>query len=535
MTYRSFGIASLGAAMLLGAVACDTEKLVNVNEDPNNPTSAPPHAVFTYATRVAMQRWFGSNPTNMRGPVLTAQHLAQVQYPDEDQYLRLDGTVTDASFINAYSQELKNFQAVIEVGKPDGQPMLWGPAQIMRSLIFGYVTDVWGDVPYSDALKGDAEEAVILPAYDAQKDIYNKLFTDLAEAVTAIASGNVSPTSVYRALGADDPIYGGNSLKWQRFGNSLRARHAMRLANVDATTARAQLTAAIGAPGGLIASNADNAKMTWPGDGVYDNPWAVNNRTRDDHRLSDRLTGVMIPFGDPRMAVYAQPTLCFLDPSRTGCPASPPQFAGMPNALTAAQAGNFSLTSSRPGRVFYSTTRFCSGCSGLTGASFPSFVLTYAEVSFILAEAAQRGWISGSAAAYYEQGIRASMEQWGVTSAAAINTFLAQPDIAYKGGTDGLKQIALQKWIALFGDGVEAWAEWRRTCIPTSVKPGPAAIIGTVPRRYQYSTREHSVNATNLDAAVARQGGADTFTARMYWDSAPTAAPTYPGASCGVR
>ena len=371
-SYRSFGIASLGVVVLLGAAACNTDKLVNVNEDPNNPTSAPPQAVFTYATRTAMARWFGSNPTNHRGPVLTAQHLAQVQYPDEDQYLRLDGTVTDGSFIFTYASELKNFQAVIDAGVAESQPLLWGPAQVMRSLLFGYVTDVWGDVPYSQALKGDAEEAVILPAYDMQKDIYAGLFSDLSEAVTAMAG---APAGVATLAGAD-PIYGGSSVAWQRFANSLRARHAMRLANVDPTTARAQLTAAMSAPGGLIQSNAGNAKMAWPGDGVYDNPWAVNNRTRDDHRLSDRLMNEMVPVNDPRVAVYAQPTLCFQNPTGTGCPANPPQFAGMPNALTAAQAGNYSLTSSRPGRVFYSTNRFCNGCTSLTGASFPSFIRT---------------------------------------------------------------------------------------------------------------------------------------------------------------
>jgi hypothetical protein len=260
----------------------------------------------------------------------------------------------------------------------------------------------------------------------------------------------------------------------------------------------------------------------------------VNNRTRDDHRLSESLTNEMIPFGDPRIAVYAQPTLCFQSPTSAGCPANPQQYGGMPNGLTAAQAGNYSRISSRPGRVFYSTNTFCSVCPSLPGAAFPSFILTYAEVSFILAEGAERGWITGSAAALYEQGIRASMGQWGVTDAAAINTFLANPAIAYQGGTAGLRQIALQKWIALYTDGVEAWAEWRRTCVPSTVRPGPAAIINTVPRRYEYSTREHSVNATNVDAAVARQG-ADEFTTRIYWDSNPSAAPTYPGASCGTR
>jgi hypothetical protein len=516
MTYKS--LASLGVVLLLGVSGCNTDKLIKVNDDPNNPTSAPPQAVFTYATRIAMERWFGSNPTNMRGPVLTAQQLAQVQYPDEDSYARLDGTVTDASFINTYAQELKNFQAVIDAGKTADQPLLWGPSLVMRSLLFGYVTDVWGDVPYSEALKGDAAEAIIQPAYDAQKDIYTGLFADLSSAVTAIAGAGGGAS-----LGGADPIYGGNSLRWERFGNSLRARHAMRLANVDPATAQAQLAAAISAPGGLIASNADNAQMDWPGDGIYDNPWAANNRTRDDHRLSDRLMGQMLPVNDPRVQVYAQPTL-----------ADPTVYAGMPNALTAADAATYSLISSRPGRVFYSTNRFCNGCSPLNGATFPSFVMTYAEVSFTLAEAAERGWIAGSAAALYQQGIRASMEQWGVTDAAAINTFLARPEIAYQGGTPGLRQIALQKWIALYTDGVEAWSEWRRTCIPTTIKPGPDAVIPTVPRRYQYSVRDHSANAANIDAAVARQG-ADEFTTRMYWDTKPTVAPTYPGASCGTR
>lgn len=516
--HRGFRLAAV-AAVLLGTAACNADKLTKVNEDPNNPTSAPPPAVFTYASRVMAQRWFGSNPTNMRGPVLTAQHLAQVQYPDEDSYLRLDGSVTDASFIFTYALELKNFQAVIDAGKESSQPLLWGPAQVMRSLVFGYATDVWGDVPYSQALKGDADEAVIQPAYDPQKDIYAGLFRDLGEAVTAIAGAPGSAVT----LGAADPIYSGDSQRWQRFGNSLRARHAMRLSNVDATKARAELSAAMSAPGGLIASNADNAQMRWPGGGVYDNPWSANNQTRDDHRLSDRLMGEMQPYDDPRIPVYAQPTL-----------ADPTKYAGMPNALTASAAGNYSLTSSRPGCVFYSTSRFGAGCTSLPGATFPSFILTYAEVSFILAEAAERGWITGSAAAYYQQGIQASMAQWGVTNAAAIAAFLARPEIAYKAGVEGLRQIAQQKWIALYTEGVQAWAEWRRTCVPSTVKPGPAATINTVPRRYQYSIREKSVNSANVDAAIARQGP-DEFTTRMYWDSNPTAAPTYPGASCGVR
>ena len=285
MTYRRLGVAGLGAALALGLLSCDAERLTRANVDPNNPTSAPPAAVFTNAARVSMQRWFGSNPTNMRGPVLTAQHLAQVQYPDEDQYLRLDAATTEGSFLGVYFNELKNFQAVIDAGNAEPKrPLVYGPALVMRSLMYGYTTDVWGDVPYSEALRGDDPTGTILPKYDSQKDIYTGIFADLAKAVTDMDAGAGTP-----GLGVADPIYSGNALKWQRFANSLRARHAMRLANVDPTTARAQLTAAMAAPGGLIQSNADNAKMAWPGDGVYDNPWAVNNRTRDDHRMSQTL------------------------------------------------------------------------------------------------------------------------------------------------------------------------------------------------------------------------------------------------------
>ena len=527
MRYKWLGLAGLGvAALALGA--CSTSDLVSVNKDPNNPTSAPPQPVFTYATRVSMARYYGRTPMNMTGPVLTGQHLAESQYPDEDQYLRLDGSVTDGSFIGSYTAELKNFQTVINAGKTADEPRLWGPAQVMRSLIFGYVTDVWGDVPYSQALKGDAAEAIILPAYDAQKDIYTGLFADLAEAVTALNTG-----SGVQTLGSADPIYGGDGLPWQRFANSLRARHAMRLANVDPATARAQLTAAINAPGGLIQSNADNAEIHWPGDGVYDNPWSNNNKGRDDHRLSKSLLDQMVPFGDPRVGIYAQPTQCFVNPV-SGCPSNPPKYAGLENGLSATEAATFAKVTSRPGEVFYSTNDFCVGCTTLKGATFPNFIATYAEVSFILAEAAQRGWISGSAAAYYEQAIRASMEQWGVSDQAAINAYLGQPAIAYQGGTPGLKQIALQKWIALYTDGVEAWSEWRRTCVPATVKPGPDAIINTVPRRYLYSITDHAVNSANVDAAVARQGP-DVFTTRMYWDTKPELAPTWPGASCGAR
>ena len=227
MRHRTFRLAGIGALLVLGVSACDSNQLTTINQDPNNPTSAPPGPVFTYAARLAMTRWLGGGAMDLRGPEFTVQHLAEVQYPDEDAYRRIGPADTDGDFINTYSQELKNFQAVIDVGQAEDQPLLWGPAAVMRSLVFSHITDVWGDVPYSEALQGD--KGVLSPKYDAQKDIYADLFTVLGDAANAMAA---APATAPK-LGAADPFYGGAALGWQRFANSLHARLAMRLANVD--------------------------------------------------------------------------------------------------------------------------------------------------------------------------------------------------------------------------------------------------------------------------------------------------------------
>ena len=123
------------------------------------------------------------------------------------------------------------------------------------------------------------------------------------------------------------------------------------------------------------------------------------------------------------------------------------------------------------------------------------------------------------------------MKQWGVSNDAAIAAYLAQPEVAYKGGVAGLTQIYTQKWIALYTDGIQAWSLFRRTCSPANIHAGPATIIDEVMHRFEYGTTELTVNGTNVAAAVARQGP-DALTTRIWWDSKPDAAPTY-SATCG--
>jgi hypothetical protein len=510
------------AAATLGLAACAGD-LTTVNSNPNSATTAPAPALYTNAVRNSVARWLGTT-YDQRGGEFVANHLAESQYPDEDAYRRLAGGFLAATFDGAYSGELEDLTKVIQSGQASNNPYVYAPASIMRTWGFGYLTDSWGDIPYFQALQGDSVSATLSPTYDKQKDIYADFFKVLAK---ASADLNAAPASGLVLLGTADPIYGaqnaaGVQTEYERFANSLRARFAMRLVNVDPTTAKAQFLAAMAAPGGLFQSNADNAIFKWSGDGVNDNPWATSLKTRDDYRLSTRLIQVMAPSGgvqDPRLAVFGLPV------------GSSNTYVGLDNALTQGQASSQLATTSRLGAFIMPGVTQYGTFGGGGGGSYPSYLMTYAEVELLLAEAAERGWIAGSAATHYNAGIQASMSQWGVTG--SIAAYMADPRVAYTPGTPGLIQIATQKWIALFTDGGQAWAEWRRTCQPAVVHAGPTAVTNTVIRRFQYSTTETAVNADGVGVAVADQGS-DDFLTRMYWDKG-TAVTNTLGAACGAR
>ena len=506
--------AALAASLALaaGVGACNSD-LTSLNQNPNSPENAPAGAVFTTGVQNAVGRWLGSG-FDLRQMEFVVQHLAEVQYPDEDRYARIRASDTQGTFTGAYNNSLEDFEQVRRKGVEQNSAAVYAPAMVMKQWEFGYLTDAWGAVPYSQALKGDS--GVALPAYDSQKDIYDGMFAALTKAAADLA------TPGPQSLGGADPIYGGSPAKWQKFANSLHARDAMRISYKDQAKANAELTAALNGPGGVFTSNADNAELAWPGDGIYNNPWANNFQGRDDHRMSKTFVDTLKSHADPRLAIFAMPTVDFQNGK-----AGAAEYAGQPNGLSAADAGTYFTSTSRPGEIFYpgGTTY---GTYGGNGGSQPSYLMTYAEVEFIKAEAAERsmgGLTPVQAAQFYYDGIAASMKQWGVAQ-ADIDAYLLRPDVAYQGGTGnskaGLQQIATQKWIALFTDGAQAWFEWRRTCVP-NITYGPAAIFNYVPRRLEYPTSEASVNPDNLQAAIDAQGP-DAMDTKTYWDTktAPT-------------
>lgn len=478
-------LAVSGAVLVASAAGCNPDSLTNLNKNPNAPEKVDPAKIFPSGVTASVGLIEGAS-MQLYFTELWAQHLAEYQYPDDDQYV-IRPTTIDAYWASFYSGGLQDLEQVLRDAATAKDPDMAGPALVMKSWTFQSATDLWGDIPYSQANKGDLGNTS--PAYDPQATIYGGILTDLKTAASTMSSTN--------PFGAADLIYGGDNDKWARFANSLRARVALRLAKVDPAKAASEIQAV--AAGGF-ASNADNAMLAWPGDGVNNSPYYNTFLTRDDFRMSMTLIDTLISYNDPRLPIFAQPTQNWQADSTSGVP----KYAGLRNGLTATAAGLQGRSTSRIGTYFMEP-------------DMPSMLMTYAEFSFIKAEAAERGWIPGSAASFYYDGITASMEQYGV-SAADIATYIAQPKVAYVPGAAGLAQIQLQKWIALFGQGLEAWAEYRRTGVPNLTPADQAQTTpAIVPRRLEYPISEQSFNNANLQAAIARQGGA-TMTNRIYWD-----------------
>jgi hypothetical protein len=194
----------LAAAVLAsGVVGCNADDITKVNENPNSPTDAPAGAVFTSGVINGVGRFLGWFYTG-RVTELLAQHLAQAQYPDEDQYKRLEGGDTQGVFNTPYTSELEDLQKVVDAGTENERPAIYAPALAMQALFYQYLTDSWGDIPHSEPLKGDDEERILGPKYDAQKDIYAGLLASLTKVATDLAT----PGPV--TLGSADPLYGGS-------------------------------------------------------------------------------------------------------------------------------------------------------------------------------------------------------------------------------------------------------------------------------------------------------------------------------------
>jgi hypothetical protein len=465
-------------ALALAAGACN-DGLTDVNNNPNVPVDVPTSLLIRPAITGTATRGLGvAMAWNHAG--LWAQHVAQIQYTDEDQYVVRDGNV-QGMWDDWYDGPLKDIQTIIDKARATNRPNEEAVGLILKSYNFGALTDMYGDAPYSEALRG--EEGIFTPKYDTQEQIYNGIFADLKRAAEMVNTGA-------GGFGTPDLIYGGNMARWQKFANSLRMRHAIHLTNVDPAKARAEFEAAMAAPGGVFTSNDEEAKLVYLGTSPNRNPFFENQLTRNDHRISKAMVDHLQATSDPRLPIYANPT-----------EADPTQYIGHQNGVA---HGVQLTTRSKVGDWF-------------TSATSPVFFQRYAEVLFIRAEAAQRGWNAGGTAGdLYNQAVTASMKQYGISD-AAIAAFLAQPSVNFDAAPDKLALIAQQKWVALFGQSHEAFTEWRRTGQPQLLAGPDNLNQGRIPRRLPYPTLENAQNRASYAEATSRQGDI-TINGRVWWD-----------------
>lgn len=444
----------------------------DINISPNNPSIA------SGTQLIASAALFLPDLTESPTGEFLAQYLAETQYPGASLYPE-GGT----SFYWLYQGPLMNLETVINSDELSGTQ---GPvnnqkavAKILKAYFFWQATDRWGDIPYSEALKG-AEN--FTPVYDTQESIYNSLFQLLKEATGMIEPGNIT----------NDIIYGGNMNRWKMLGNTIRMLMALRLSEVDAAKGKAEFEQALAA--GIMGSNSDNFVFKNLPNANNQSYWygQVHDQNREWWALTELLVNELKPVDDPRLPVFGSPT-------KTGG-----EYLGLP----------FGTVDGMP-----NTTNFSLFGDAIWAQDAPAYLVTYAQALFAKAEAAKLGWIPGGdaeAQTNYELAIDQSLRQW-TGSNAGLSDLLAQPGVTYDPAT-AIEQIATQRWIHLFMNGYEGWAEWRRTGYP-NLQPPVGEPSHNVPSRQAYAETEKFNNESNYQDAVQRQfGGNNNISGKVWWD-----------------
>lgn len=481
--FHSLRYTALLAGLLVGPSAC-TDKFDEVNTNPNAPTVATADLFLPHGIQSAVDIYWGGS-LGMDVGDLISQYWARIQYTDVDQYTIGSDIYGTASWQVFYIESQADFQRIYKLGTDAGNPNYQAVAMIMRSWVFSVLTDIYGDIPYKDAIKG--LEGTLQPKYDAQKDVYAGLVAELKAANDMIVLTDNS-----KAI-AGDILLGNNLTRWKKFANSLSLRLLNRMLNkADAPIdVKSEINRILGDPTKypVLTSNADNIQLAYLDATNNNNPINQNRKTRDDHRVSATLVSKLKALNDSRLAVYAN------------TPADGGDYKGVPNGLSNADANALGLSkTSKVGNYFVSATA-------------PGVIMSYADLLFTKAEFANKGiTAAGDMTTNYTNGITASFSQYGLTVPAA---YLAAN--ALKTGTDAYTQIMEQKWIALYGQGLEAWTEYRRTGLPALQPSVINTNGGIIPTRLPYPGSEESLNTTNFNEALTRQSGKNDMKLKLWF------------------
>jgi hypothetical protein len=484
--------------------SCD-KGFEDMNVDPTKPSQISASTKFSYAQLYTEGEWYGSylfynviqlmpnvqqiNITSYH-PIFTYKEGKNIHFFFEAQYAHTIKTLVDLE------HQLKESNSATK----DVDLAL---VKVQKVLAFSRLTDVFGDIPYSEAGLGSIE-GIRQPKYDTQADIYDDMLHSLEDAVATLDNGGNT------SFGNADLMYAGDLGKWKKFANSLMLRLAMRMVKIDEPKARTWAEKAIN--GGVMTGNEDIAYLQMENNSNDQGP-NVNQLTKcfsSRHPNQIKISKTFFDFlnnnNDPRLSV-----LCSTVDGNTD-----------PGLQSGQDINDFNrgAANSKPNINIF-------GGSGNIIYDAPFFFQTYAEVEFMLAEAAYRwGFAGGNTATetHYNAGVTAAMQYLSMYGhgvdipQSEIDAYLAANPFDTN---NALKMINEQYWVATFGNGIESFSNWRRSGYPELVPMDVANNLtgGEIPRRFIYPGSEKLNNSEELQKAIDRLAGGDHNTSRVWWDA----------------
>ncbi|GAA4791402.1 SusD/RagB family nutrient-binding outer membrane lipoprotein [Olivibacter ginsenosidimutans] len=505
--------------LLLGFFASCTKDFEEMNTDPNKITTVGEREMpFMFAkaqSAAAMDRGFYQTVQNLGADLYAQYYASSVTSFQADRYVLTPDWLTRFWTV-VYVNTAPQLRTIMDNADPaSGEYAL---ASIWWVYAFHRLTDHFGPIPYVNAA-----QPVESIAYDAPNLIYDDFFKRLDEAVTHLKALGDNAT-VFEGY---DLMYDGKVDQWIRFANTLRLRLALRISAIDPTKAQQEAEAAVAA--GVFTTNTDNASLIKSLEGNDANGLA-QVAAWNEFAMSSTIASYLKGYKDPRLAQYFQPDVTNgqYHSLRNGLP---------PSALN--NPGNTSAQNSNVGTSWVTWDKNSNTWSPNLEREQP--IMNAAEAFFLRAEGALNGWnMGGTAQELYEAGIRMSLQQWG-SNESAVTTYLtsavvptapgdvsnsaAVADTPVPWASDEATeraQIGTQKWLAVFPDGMEAWAEYRRTgypiLYPLVQSDNTDLPVGTFIKRLPYPISEATSNAAELEKGKTLLGGPDNAATRVWWD-----------------
>lgn len=463
-----------------------TDKFEEFNTDTKNPAKVSGEALFSNA-ELALTDQVSSTNVNLNVFKLFTQYWTETTYTDEANYDIINRGVPDLTFREYYRGFLRDFQeARTVILATPASATATGPTEklnklaiidLLQAYAFQNLVDIFGNVPYSEAM--DINN--IAPKYDDAFTIYKDLIHRVDTSVAAL-------DTTAGSFGTADLIYGGDAARWRRFGNSLKLKLGITLGDVDPALSRTTVESALAA--GVFKSNADDALLNYLG-AIHTNPiyTDVVQSGRNDFVAANTIVDLMNQKQDPRLPFYFT------------------QNGGVYKGGVYGESSPYS--------------QYSHIADPITAPVFPGILLTYDEVLFYRAEAAARGFNAGGTPdLLYNAAVTASVVFWGGTPAAAA-AYLLTPAVAYNNPLSGAtwqQKIGTQSYIAFYTRGLEGFNQWRRLDYPVlNTPPVLEGDYAGIPKRLTYPVNEQTLNKTNYQAATTAMGG-DALTTRVFWD-----------------